>query len=248
MHGAPNHCDARDLAPWYRRRAGPPRVTPLMNDGLLFAADHPITLHWANADGSTLARTGRMHRVSDTALSVILRRDIGSDDALRLGAKVRTEAGDYRGAYVAVFHGSVRSVEGRLVRIKLDGNVELFERRRHQRVRVPFHFATAVRAREDERRYFLSHPVDIGGGGVRIRHRLPLDIGDRFQLYLRLKPGTTIRPLAEVIESWEEPVSRLIRQPTMTYVSRAIFSEITSDEQSLITRYVNWLLKREKGS
>jgi hypothetical protein len=177
----------------------------------------------------------------------MLRQAIASEDGLKVGEHISAEAGDHRGAGLAVFRGSVRSIESRLVKIAVDGGIDVQDRRRFRRAQVPFNFVSAIHLTRDSTRYFLTHPVDISAGGVRIAHRLPLEQGDRFRLILRIKRNTTISPTAEVIETWEQPkppprpVGR--RSQGVTYVTRAAFIGLLPHEQTLPRSYVMWLLR-----
>jgi hypothetical protein len=214
-----------------------------MTDGLFFTADHPVTLRWISISGAEVARPGRLHRVSESAVQVMLRQALVSDDGLRIGEQISAEAGDHRGGGLAVFKGSVRSIESRLVKIAIDGGVDMHDRRRFRRAQVPFNFATAIHLSRDGTRYFLAHPVDISAGGVRIIHRINLEPGDRFRLLLRIKRNTTISPIAEVIETWEQKQPARLRASGSQFVSRAAFVGLLPHEQSLIRSYVMWLLR-----
>jgi hypothetical protein len=172
----------------------------------------------------------------------MLRQALVSDDGLRIGEQISAEAGDHRGGGLAVFRGSVRSIESRLVRIAIDGGVDMQDRRRFHRAQLPFNFATAIHLSRDGTRYFLAHPVDISAGGVRLIHRIPLEHGDRFRLLLRINKNTTISPIAEVIETWEKKPPARLRASSTQYVSRAAFVGLLPNEQTLIRRYVMWLL------
>jgi hypothetical protein len=209
-----------------------------MTDGLFFTADHPVTLRWTSASGDEVTRSGKLHRVSESNVQVMLRQAIVSTDGLKIGESVCAEAGDQRGDGLAVFKGSVRAIESRLVKIKLDGDIDVQDRRRFRRAKVPFHFATAILLSREGTRYFLAHPVDISAGGVRIIHRVPLEPGNRFRLLLRIKRDTTISPIAEVIETWEQPTPTSLRRRSTSYVTRAAFVGLLPHEQTLIRSYV----------
>jgi hypothetical protein len=214
-----------------------------MTDALFFTADQPVTLRWTSSDGAEINRPGRLHNVSESAVSVMLREAEDVDEKLEIGKKVSAEAGDPQGERLAVFRGSVNAVEASLVGIDIDGGVDLQERRRFRRAPLPFHFTTAIKLERDETRYFLAHPIDIGAGGVRFSHRLPLQAGDQFRLLLRLKRDLTISPMGQVIETWEKPQSPMLRQQSTTYISRAVFMGLLPSEQTLIRSYVMWLLR-----
>lgn len=213
-----------------------------MTDGLFFTADHPVTLRWTSISGMEVVRPGRLHRVSEQAVSVMLRQALASDDGLRIGEQVAAEAGDHRGGGLAVFRGSVRSIESRLVRIAIDGGVDMQDRRRFRRAQLPFNFGTAIHLSRNGTRYFLAHPVDLSAGGVRLMHRIHLEQGDRFRLLIRINKNTTISPVAEVIETWEQKQPASLKARSTQYVSRAAFVGLLPNEQTLIRRYVMWLL------
>jgi len=217
-----------------------------MTDLLFFAADHPVMLCWTTAEGAEITRPGRLYTVSEAAVSVMLQRAVGGEEKLAIGEQVRAEAGDPRGDQLAVFRGSVNAIESRLVRIKIDGGIDVQNRRRFRRAQLPFHFTTGILLEREKTRYFLAHPIDIGAGGVRFSHRLPLQAGDQFRLLLRLKRDLTISPVGQVIETWEEPAPRTIRRQSKTYISRALFLGLLPTEQTLIRSYVQWLLREKE--
>ena len=219
-----------------------------MSDALFFTADHPVTLRWTNAEGEEVTRPGRLYRVSEAAVSVMLRQAVEGEEKLAIGEQVRAEAGDPRGERLAVFRGSVNAIESRLVRIKIDGGIDVQDRRRFRRAQLPFHFTTGILLERDKTCYFLAHPIDIGAGGVRFSHRLPLKAGDQFRLLLRLKRDLTISPVGQVIETWEKPTPRTIRRQSTTYISRALFLGLLPTEQTLIRSYVQWLLRGKEQS
>ncbi len=172
----------------------------------------------------------------------MLRQALGNDDGLKIGEQISAEAGDHRGGGLAVFRGSVRAIESRLIRIAIDGEVDMQDRRRFRRAQLPFNFASAIHLSRDGTRYFLAHPADLSAGGVRILHRIHLEQGERFRLLLRITKNTTISPVAEVIETWEQKQPPSLRTRSTTYVSRAAFVGLLPHEQTLIRRYVMWLL------
>jgi hypothetical protein len=214
-----------------------------MTDGLFFTADHPVTLRWTSASGDEVARAGRLHRVSDSAVSVMLRQAIAADEGLKIGEQVSAEAGEHNGTGLAIFRGSVRAIESRLVKIAINGGIDMQDRRRFRRAQVPFLFATAILLSREGTKYFLAHPVDISAGGVRITHRIPLQAGNHFRLVLRIKRNVTISPIAQVIETWEQKMPPTRRRQSQTYVSRAEFIGLLPHEQNMIRNYVMWLLR-----
>jgi hypothetical protein len=211
---------------------------------MLFEANHPVTLRWTHGEGTEIARRGRLHRISQVGLSVMLPRPIARDDSLRIGDPVSAEAGEYRGLHLTVFRGSVQAIESRLVRIQVDGGIDVVQRRRFPRARLGLFFASAVRLRFDRMKYFVAQPIDISGGGVRIRHRLPLIANDRFRLILRLDRKTTVIPTARVVETWEMKNAKESR--TKVYVSRAMFVDVDERERHMISRYVFGVLQARK--
>ena len=219
-----------------------------MTDALFFTADHPVTLRWTGSDGAEITRPGRLYRVSEAAVSVMLHRAVDGEEKLAIGEQVQAEAGDPRGDRLAVFRGSVNSIESRLVRIKIDGGIDTQNRRRFRRVQLPFHFTTGILLERDATRYFLAHPIDLGAGGVRFSHRLPLEPGAQFRLLLRLKRDLTISPVGQVIETWEKEIPRTIRRQSTTYISRAVFIGLLPTEQTLIRSYVQWLLRAQSST
>jgi hypothetical protein len=172
----------------------------------------------------------------------MLRQALANDDGLKIGEQICAEAGDHRGGGLAIFRGSVRAIESRMVRISIDGGVDVQDRRRFRRAQLPFNFASAIHLSRDGTRYFLAHPVDLSAGGVRILHRIPFEQGERFRLLLRITKNTTISPVAEVIETWEQKQPPTLKARATTYVSRAAFVGLLPHEQTLIRRYVMWLL------
>jgi hypothetical protein len=214
-----------------------------MTDGLFFTADHPVTVRWTSISGDEVIKPGRLHRVSESAVSIMLRQAVETADGLKVGEQICAEAGDHRGGGLAVFRGSVRAIESRLIKIAINGGVDVQDRRRFRRAQVPFNFASAILLGTEGTRYFLAHPVDISAGGLRMIHRVHLEQGDRFRLLLRIKRNTTISPIAQVIETWEPKLPPTLRRRSTQYVSRASFIGLLPHEQSLIRSYVMWLLR-----
>lgn len=214
-----------------------------MSGFLVFGANNQITLRWSADDGDHISRDGRLRRVSESRLTVLMPRLVDAASGLGVGRAVVAEAGDNNGTYLARFRGVIRTVESRVIDIRLDGAVDLVQRRAFPRARLPFSFHTGVLLTGQQRRHFLAHPLDIGAGGVRIQHRLPLKAGDRFRLLLRLRPDLTIAPVAEVIESTVAEYQRPSRLPRPTiHATRARFVDLPAAHQGWIARYVTWLL------
>jgi hypothetical protein len=211
---------------------------------MLFTAHHPVTLRWTGQAGDEVSRRGRLHRISQVGLSVMLPRPIGRDDALRIGDPVSAEAGEYSGRHLTVFRGSVRAIESRLVRIQVDGGIDVVQRRRFPRAKLGPFFASAVRMRFNKPKLFVAQAVDISGGGVKIRHRLPLVANDTFRLILRLDRTTTVIPTARVVETWELKSQHASRNKV--YVSRAQFVEVNERERHQISRYVFAVLQARR--
>ena len=65
-----------------------------------------------------------------------------------------------------------------------------------------------IRLERDATRYFLAHPIDIGAGGIRFSHRLPLQAGDQFRLLLRLKRVNGVL---------EGPAAKFLGEPQSKY-------------------------------
>lgn len=214
-----------------------------MADFLVFGSNNQITLRWNAVDGDHVSREARLRRVSDSRLTVLLPRLNDATSGLAVGRPVTAEAGDTNGTYLARFKGVVKTIESRLIDIRLDGAVDLVQRRAHPRARLPFSFNTAVLLSGAEKRYFLAHPLDIGAGGVRIHHRLPLKPGDQFRLILRPRRDILITPVAEVIESSvvERPRTSRLQQPT-AYATRARFIDLPPQYQGVLSKYVAWRL------
>lgn len=219
-----------------------------MTDALYFTADHPLTLRWTGAGGAEITRPGRLHRLTESAVSVMLRQAVDGEEKLEIGEQIRAEAADPRGERLTVFRGSVDAIEARLVKIKIDGGIDVQDRRRFRRAQMPFHFTTAIMLARDATRYFLAHPIDIGAGGVRFSHRLPLQPGDQFRMLLRLKRDLMLSPVGQVIETCEQSTPRTIRRHSTTYVSRALFLGLLPNEQSQLRTYVHVLLGRKERS
>lgn len=56
-----------------------------MGDLLFFRADNPVTLRWKDQSGAEVSRRGRLHRVSQSAISVMLLHAVSSNENLRIG-------------------------------------------------------------------------------------------------------------------------------------------------------------------
>jgi len=210
---------------------------------MLFNPNHPVTLRWIGGEGAEVERRGRLHKITQIGLSVMLQRPIQFEDKLKVGDPVSAEAGEFRGLHLTVFRGSVQAIESRLVRIQVDGGIDVIQRRRFPRAKLGMKFATAIRLRSRQLRFFVAQPMDISGGGVRISHRLPLSVNDRFRLILRLDRETTVSPVARVVETWEQKPPLHFRTRTPVYVSRAVFVELSDRDRHLIQRYVFTTLK-----
>jgi hypothetical protein len=215
-----------------------------MDDCMLFTAHHPVTLRWTGKTGDEVSRRGRLHRISQVGLSVMLPRPIGRDDSPRIGDPVSAEAGEYSGRHLTVFRGSVQSIESRLVRIQVDGGIDVVQRRRFPRAKLGLFFASAVRMRFNKPKFFVAQPVDISGGGVRIKHRLQLVANDKFRLILRLDSKTTVIPTARVVDTWEVKEPQASRNKV--YISRAQFVEVNERERHQISRYVFAVLQARR--
>jgi hypothetical protein len=211
-----------------------------MSDYVVFASDHPVTLRWTAQDGATKLQRARLHDVSDARLVV----DVPWRDAYNppvIGVPVTAEAADAKGACLALFRGTVKAIASRQIDIRLDKSMDVVQRRAHPRARVPFGFHTAILHREEGSRYFLAHPIDLGAGGVRMLHRMPLEPHDRFRLYFRPKAGITITISAEVIEC-QAVASTTPGARKPNYATRARFVDLSEMNQRFLTRYVGWLL------
>jgi hypothetical protein len=207
---------------------------------IVFASDRPVTLRWTAPDGAGLSQRARLQDVSDSRLIVeVPWREQYNPPAI--GGHATAETADAKGQCLALFRGTVKSIASRQLDIRLDRSMDVVQRRAHPRARVPFGFHTAVLLSAESSRYFLAHPLDVGAGGVRMLHRLPLRPGDRFRLTFRPRPGIMIAPSAQVIES--QPVNGAARGPPGTaYVTRARFVDLPDSYQRFFTRYVGWLL------
>jgi hypothetical protein len=176
---------------------------------------------------------------------VLLPRLQDSSSGLAVGRSVMAEAGDNNGTYLARFRGTVKTMESRLIDIHLDSAVDLVQRRAHPRARLPLSFNTAVLLEGGQERYFLAHPIDIGAGGVRIFHRLPMKAGDRFRLILRPRRDLVIKAEAEVIETGVIEYPTPSRRPRpVAYSTRARFVDLSPSARDLLSRYVGWLLRQ----
>jgi hypothetical protein len=211
-----------------------------MSDYVVFASDHPVTLRWTGSDGAGLRQQARLHDVSDTRLVIeVPWREAYNPPAV--GGRVTAEAADAKGNCLALFHGTVKAIVSRQIDIRLDKAMDVVQRRAHPRARVPFGFHTAVLQSDEGPRYFLAHPLDLGGGGVRILHRLPLKRGDSFRLTFRPRQDIVLVLSAEVIES--RPVAGSGKGDSRpTYMSRAKFTDLTEMHRRFLSRYVGWLL------
>ena len=214
-----------------------------MADSLVFATNHPVTLRWVDQTGLEVERRGRLHRISHSGIAIMLGRQLGPEDSLPRGGHVTVEAGESQGRHLTIFHGSVMSVESRLIRISVNGGIEVLQRRRFPRARLVFRFSTAVLLGGEVPRFFVAQPIDLSGGGVRISHRLPLEVGARFRLVVRLTRNTMVAPIAEVIETWEEHVPQTRWSQPKRFVSRASFVEIVPRDRQLIAGYVAKVLE-----
>ena len=213
-----------------------------MADALVFETNHPVTLRWIDDAGTEIGRRGRLHTIKNNGLAVMLMQPLEVHDSLKRGDHVSAEAGELRGRHLTVFHGSVVSVERRLVKIAFTSSVEVLQRRRFPRARLQYRFATAAKLGEQIPQFFVAQPIDLSGGGVRISHRLPLNEGDRFRLIVRLTRKTMVTPIAEVIETWEQP-SRASQSPQpIRLISRATFVELSARDRT----FNHWL--RRQGS
>lgn len=211
-----------------------------MSGYVVFASDHPVRLRWTAADGASLVQQAQLHDVSDSRLIVVVpRREQFNPPSV--GGHVTAEAADAKGACLARFRGTVKSIASRQIDIRLDTSMDVIQRRAHPRARLPFGFHTAIHLTGDRARYFLAHPLDLGAGGVRMLHRLPLGLGDTFRLVFRPRAGITITLSAEVIESRPvAPSTQSAARPT--YVTRAKFVDLTDLQRKFLSRYVGWLL------
>src|SRR3954452_13950842 len=169
---------------------------------MLFQADHPVHLRWKSGQGQDRSSRGGLYRISETGLTVRLKSKPNEDNAPKIGERVRAEAGEFYGNHLTVFRGAVVSVDSGLVRIRFDGQIDEVQRRKYPRAAVSFLFATAKLLGEERKRFIVVHPIDLSGGGVRIKHQIPLEVGERFQLTLRLSRSVTLTPVAEVVETW----------------------------------------------
>jgi len=217
-----------------------------MSSYVFFASDHPVTLNWTGTDGANLTQRARLHDVSDSQLIV----DVPGRERFSppvVGGHVTAEAADAKGACLARFRGRVSAINSRQIDIRLDQAMDVVQRRAHPRARVPFRYHTAVLVTEEKRQFFLAHPLDLGAGGVRILHRLPLGPGDTFELTFRPRSDVTITLSAEVIES-QRVASPQAGDPRPSYITRAKFFDLTPMHQKFLSRYVGWLLNAPRSS
>jgi len=211
-----------------------------MTEFVVFAADHPVTLRWTAPGGASLSQLALLHDVSDSRLILEAPR-WEQYEPPAIGCHVTAEAADAKGECLALFRGTVKSIASRQIDIRLDTSMDVVQRRAHPRAQVPFGFHTAILLSEEGSRYFLAHPIDLGAGGVRMLHRLPLHPGDGFRLIFRPRPGITITVSAQVIESQPVKDPAQGRRKT-THVTRARFVDMSEMNQRFLTRYVGWLL------
>jgi hypothetical protein len=213
-----------------------------MSGYVVFASDHPVTLRWTAADGTSLRQQARLHDVTDSRLVIeVPWREAYNPPAV--GGHVTAEAADAKGACLALFKGTVKAIASRQIDIRLDKSMDVVQRRAHPRAQLPFGYHTAMLSGEGKPKYFLAHPLDLGIGGVKMLHRIPLKAGDSFKLFFRPKAGITLALDAEIIET--RPVaSNDPQSPNLNYVTRARFVDLSDLHQKFLTRYVNWLLAK----
>jgi hypothetical protein len=212
----------------------------LMSDYVIFASDHPVTLRWTATDGATLTQQARLHDVTDSRLVIEVpwREEYHPPT---VGFHVTAEAADAKGACLALFQGTVKTIASRQIDIKLDKSMDVVQRRAHPRARLPFAYHSAILSPESDPRYFLTHPLDLSAGGVRMLHRMQLKPGDTFKLFFRPKAGITLSLTAEVVDCMGvPPMDPNSKRPN--YVTRAKFLGLTEMHQKFLTRYVGWLL------
>jgi c-di-GMP-binding flagellar brake protein YcgR len=214
-----------------------------MTDYMLFEADHAITLRWRTASRAAKVRRGKIQRISQSELVVRMPKLITAEDSLRAGDTIRAEAPGYGGANLTVFKGSVKSVEARLIRISIGGEIGVIQRRRFLRARVPYQFASATLFTNEMERRFVVQPVDLSRGGIRNRHRLRLSPGDMFRVTLRLDEHVTVTAVGQIVESWEAEQESTAKNPLPLFISRATFVDLPRTEQQQISRYVFRLLR-----
>jgi hypothetical protein len=204
-----------------------------------YSADHPFVLRWTTEAGTKVVQHGRLHQITQSSLAVMLHRPLEDDEIPRSGGRVFAETREYRGLHLKRIRGAVTYSSSRLVEIQLQEEPTKVQRRRYLRSGVAHCFATAILLSEDARRYLLVRPVDIGQGGIRFSHRLPLQAGDRMQVTLRLEQRRTITPTAEIIETWPQTAQAASLLPVPpTQISRARFVHLGHDEQAAIAQYV----------
>ena len=217
-----------------------------MTDYMLFEANHAITLRWMAGSRRRKVRRGELQDITQRELVVRLPEKLTSEDALHVGDKVRAEAAGYGGFNLTVFQGSVLAIESRLIRIRVGGEVDIVQRRRSLRARVPYQFASAMLLSNEAERRFVVQPIDLSRGGIRIRHRLALQAGDRFRVSLRLDDQNTVTPVGQIVESWKVEQAPETPNALPLYVSRAIFIDLPMAEQQQISRYVFRLLRTQR--
>jgi hypothetical protein len=213
-----------------------------MRGYVVFASDHPVTLRWTAADGTSLKQTARLHDVSDSRLVI----EVPCPEEYNppsVGGHVTAEAADAKGACLALFQGTVKAIASRQIDIRLDKSMDVVQRRAHPRAQMPFGYHTAILSTEEKPKYFLAHPLDLAIGGVRLLHRMPLKNGDAVKLFFRPKAGITLALDAEIIDT--RPVASTDpRSSKLNYVSRARFVALSDLQQKFLTRYVSWLLSK----
>ncbi len=214
-----------------------------MSSETMFLTNQPITVNWRSPGGESFSQRALLHNVSKSTLSVSFIYG-GTYGPMPPGTNVRVEAPDANGAWLAQFAGRVARTRGRMTEIALDGAMEVVQRRAHPRARLPFSFTSAIVLSRDPVRYFLAHPVDISAGGVRLLHRVPLRVEDRFRLNLRPRDGVTVSPIGRVLET--VPTENSAEGPgPVTYMTRSCFEDLGSSYQRFLFRYVGTLLQQQ---
>lgn len=214
-----------------------------MSTRTVFVTNQPITLKWRAPTGTSFTQRALLQNVSESMLLIYFAYE-GTYGPLPVGTAVSIEAPDANGAWLAQFRGTVTKFRGRQLEVHLDGAMEVVQRRAHPRAHLPFSFHSAVLLGPDTRptRFFLAHPVDISVGGVRLLHRLPLSVDQRFRLHLRARGGITVAPIGCVLESKPVEPTPGHAYAVTTYVTRSRFEDTSSSYQQFLSRYVNKLL------